>query len=90
LLDEAPRRLCAFRAAGGTNPGTDEAGVSVWIPLAYPAEGAEAPFRLAAGHLQGPARTVTQLRTTPFLWYQGEYTTPGRDLTRPGAKSVVA
>src|SRR3954447_22517491 len=25
------------RAAGGTSPGTDEAGVSVWIPLAYPA-----------------------------------------------------
>ena len=24
-------------AAGGTSPGTDEAGVSVWIPLASPA-----------------------------------------------------
>src|SRR3954447_24194931 len=23
---------------------------------------------LAAGHLQGPVMTVTQLRTTPFLW----------------------
>jgi hypothetical protein len=27
-----------------------------------------APAGLAAGHLQCPTRTVTQLRTTPFLW----------------------
>src|SRR4051812_50095494 len=58
------------RAAGGTSPGTDEAGVTVWIPLAYPAVRALtwARLRLAAGHLQGPTRTVTQLWTTSFLW----------------------
>ena len=67
---ETPCRYVAQSAAGGTSPGTDEAGVSVWIPLAYPAAG-----RLAAGHLQGPARTVTQLRTTPFLWSAPEYRT---------------
>ena len=43
--------------------GADDGGVTVWIPLQ------RVQHRLlAAGHLQGPTRTVTQLRTTPFLW----------------------
>src|SRR3954454_14764373 len=33
---------------------------------------------LAAGHLQGPVMTVTQLRTTPFLWYRQSTERRGR------------
>ena len=50
--------------AGGTSSGIGDGGAPVWIPL----DAGPAPAGLAAGHLQGPARTVTQLRTTPFLW----------------------
>ena len=52
-------------AAGGTSSGTDGGGATVWIPLT---SGSSTRLVLAAGHLQGPVRTVTQLRTTPFLW----------------------
>jgi len=40
---ETPRRSRAWRAAGGTSPGTDEAGVSVWIPLAFQRSGSADP-----------------------------------------------
>ena len=52
-------------SAGGTSSGTGSGGASVWIPLT---SGSSTRLVLAAGHLQGPVRTVTQLRTTPFLW----------------------
>jgi hypothetical protein len=41
--------LSAVYAAGGTNSGADDGGVTVWIPLQ------RVQLRLlAAGHLQGP------------------------------------
>src|SRR3954453_8636460 len=43
----------------------------------YPA-GPAPGWELAAGHLQGPAMTVTQLRTTPFLWWRQSTERRGR------------
>ena len=40
------------------------------------------PSDLAAGHLQGPVRTVTQVRTTSFPW--------SRYLSRPGGGAAEA
>src|SRR4029079_6015331 len=36
----------------------------------------------AAGYLQGPVRTVTQLRTTPFLWWHQSSESSGRQRPR--------
>ena len=44
------------------------------------------PSDLAAGHLQGPARTVTQRRTTSFLW-SGYLSRPGRR-TKGGGRGL--
>ena len=63
LLDYLAVASCL--AAGGTSSGTGGGGATVWIPLT---SGSSTRLVLAAGHLQGPVRTVTQLRTTPFLW----------------------
>ena len=49
--------------AGGTRSGAALGGVPVGFRYAGPA-----CSDLAAGHLQGPAQTVTQRRTTSFPW----------------------
>ena len=45
---------------------------------------------LAAGHLQGPVMTVTQLRTTPFLWSRQSTERPGRGKARAPFGGVTA
>src|SRR4051794_24942890 len=41
---------------------------------------------LAAGHLQGPVMTVTQLRTTPFLWWRQSTERGGRARAKARAR----
>ena len=53
----------AEHCAGGPIPACRSGGGPVWIPLVR-----LQPSDLAAGHLQGPARTRLPIRTTSFLW----------------------
>src|SRR3954464_4538367 len=63
--------------AGGTNSGTFGGGATVWIPLPT----GPAPTGLAAGHLQGPGKTVTQFGPPPFSG-DPESSEPGGDSHR--------
>ena len=63
LLDVLGRRQLVLDRLERTSSGTDGGGATVWIPLT---SGSSTRLVLAAGHLQGPVRTVAQLRTTPL------------------------
>src|SRR4051794_38075235 len=65
--------------AGGTSSGTFGGGATVWIPLPT----GPAPTGLAAGHLQGPGKTVTQFGPPPFSG-DPESSEPGGGAAPPG------
>src|SRR3954468_2772355 len=70
--------------AGGTSSGTFGGGATVWIPLPT----GPAPTGLAAGHLQGPGKTVTQFGPPPFSG-DPESSEPGGAAAPPGAPSLL-
>ena len=67
------------QAAGGTNSGADDGGATVWIPLT---SGSSTRLVLAAGHLQGPVRTVTQVGPPPFSGVRRVANARGRPVRR--------